>query len=256
MSREAALVIPSAGRADIVKTTRMVLKPEMAVLCVPESEGDAYRKHNPDTEIVTHPDSIRGLPRKRQFIYDKFGDVIMLDDDLVVAYHFEHRPGEPTCKMTPDETHSVLQRLADNARDLGVFLFGLSPYPDIRNYAPQWPFAVTGFVMGGTMGMLRGSKLTFSDAVIAADDYWISCLNAYHHRMALIDFRYKVTSKSATFHGRGGTSSLRTLETEARDTAALRKYFGSDVIRKKHRSARSQGLNHGHKAQRTMSLPF
>lgn len=248
------IVIPSAGRADDVKVIPQVLDPDMAVLCVPESEEAEYRRHNPGVEIVAHPDSVRGLPPKRQWIYDKFGDVMMLDDDLVVCYHFEHASG--TCTVGPQETYDLIQRLADNARDMGIYLFGFSPYPDIRAYTDHAPFKVTGFVIGGTLGILKGSKLSFSSEVVAGDDYWISALNAYHHRMALIDLRYKITSKSNTFHGKGGTSMLRTTSTEARDTEVLRRYFGSDVVKTKKRTFLSKGKAHGHEHQRTLVLPF
>ena len=45
------VVCPSSGRADVVST-----KITGMLLYVAENEADAYREHNPDTPIVTHPD--------------------------------------------------------------------------------------------------------------------------------------------------------------------------------------------------------
>ena len=73
------VVIPSAGRADRVRTHKAI---KADVLCVPECEADAYRRRGYGVEIVTHPDTVRGLPAKRQWIADRFGDVFMVDDDI------------------------------------------------------------------------------------------------------------------------------------------------------------------------------
>ena len=43
------IIIPSRGRAASVLT-----KISGARLFVPEAEADAYRRHNPDVEILTH----------------------------------------------------------------------------------------------------------------------------------------------------------------------------------------------------------
>jgi TET-associated glycosyltransferase-like protein len=252
-TEQCKVIIPTHLRAGDVTTLGKVVPADKAILSVPADQEDVYREAYPDVEMDIHPASIRGLPAKRQYIYDRFGDVMMVDDDLVVTFHFEHATG--TCTIDPETTYTLIQRLAQNAKDAGVYLFGFSPYPDVRNFAPQLPFKITGFVIGGTLGMLKGSKLAFNPSITAADDYWISGLNAYHHRMALIDLRYKITSKGHTFRGKGGTSAQRTMDTERRDNDTLRKYFGDEIIPVKKRSGYSKGKS-GHDAQRTLRLPF
>ena len=73
------IVIPSMGRADRVLTKDAISN---AVLCVPESEEAAYREHNPGMEILTHPDTLKGLTLKRQFIYEHFPNSFQIDDDI------------------------------------------------------------------------------------------------------------------------------------------------------------------------------
>ena len=52
------IVIPSMGRAENVLTTKLV----DAIICVPEKEKEKYLHYNRDVEIITHPDSVIGLP--------------------------------------------------------------------------------------------------------------------------------------------------------------------------------------------------
>ena len=73
------IVIPSHKRAGRVRTTSVVAN---AIICVPESQQADYARSNPNTEIVTHPDTVIGLARKRDWIIKHFRDVFMLDDDI------------------------------------------------------------------------------------------------------------------------------------------------------------------------------
>ena len=250
------IVIPSHLRAGQVKTLETVLDPDMAIVCIPKAQEDDYRDKDPDFQYDVHPDDIVGLAPKRQYIYDKYGDVFMMDDDLTVAHHFEHKVGEKACRLVPNEVWDVVQRLYLEACSLGVYLFGLSPYADIRVYDCCNPYKLTGFVVGGNMGLRAGAKFKFNAAITAADDYWISALNAHYHRKALIDLRYKVTSNGKTFINPGGTAAIRTLETEKRDTELLQKFFGEDAIRIKKRTPMSKGKSGAHEYQRALWLPF
>ena len=73
------IVIPSMGRADRVLTKKAI---SHAKICVPESEAKLYSEYNPELEIITHPDSLKGLTLKRQFIHEAFPNVFMIDDDI------------------------------------------------------------------------------------------------------------------------------------------------------------------------------
>lgn len=65
------IVIPTYKRPERVISKALVTDP---ILCVAESEEGVYREHNPECEIVTHPDSVKGLPAKRNWMVQRFGD--------------------------------------------------------------------------------------------------------------------------------------------------------------------------------------
>ena len=102
------VVIPSAGRADRVKAVRAI---NADVLCVPESEANAYRRRNYGVDLVTHPDSVRGLPAKRQWIADRFGDVFMVDDDVKAFPHMRFQLGR---LVAEDASVAKLARFIDS----------------------------------------------------------------------------------------------------------------------------------------------
>lgn len=74
---ECKIIICSHKRAGEVKT-----KVAGGILFVSESQAAEYRACNPDYEIETHPDSLIGLPAKRQACVDRFKPCFMMDDDL------------------------------------------------------------------------------------------------------------------------------------------------------------------------------
>ena len=71
-------IILSHKRANNVRTHRSVAN---CAVCVPESQKEEYEKYN-DIEIITHPDTVIGYSAKVKWIYDKYPNVFMLDDDL------------------------------------------------------------------------------------------------------------------------------------------------------------------------------
>lgn len=73
-----SIVIPTYKRPERVISKTLVTDP---ILCVAQSEEAAYKEFNPDCEIVVHPDSVKGLPAKRNWIVQHFGEMFMLDDD-------------------------------------------------------------------------------------------------------------------------------------------------------------------------------
>ncbi|MEO1064803.1 MAG: hypothetical protein AAFZ07_25590 [Actinomycetota bacterium] len=256
MSDEIPIVIPSHLRAGDVKTIGHVLDPEHAEVCVPEGQLDAYRRLQPDLRLVAHPDSVRGLAAKRQWMYERWGDLFMLDDDMLHCWHFEH-PAKP-CDVDPGSAYDLIQRLYHTALDLDCYLFAFSSFGDPRNYIPQIPFRLNHMPMGGSMGIRQHPKLAFNPAIVAKDDYWIALLHAAvmppGERAILIDDRYVFTSLSQTFKATGGSSDVRTSATEQRDSELLRAFFGREVVGEKVRTHRNKAS--GHASQITVRLPW
>lgn len=123
---ETKVVIPSHKRHDKVLTNKAVSN---AIICVPESQYELYKLHNPETEIVTHSDSVVGLLPKRNWIYKHFGNVMMLDDDIDTMTRLYVSPKEEV-KVKPATAYDIIQELAYACKDAGAFLFGFNTVPN------------------------------------------------------------------------------------------------------------------------------
>jgi hypothetical protein len=243
------IVIPSHKRAERVRTTKVV---SCAILCVPKSQEADYRRHNPGVEIEAHPDQVIGLARKRNWIYEKFGSVMMLDDDLTRFSRLYLEAGSlRTSRITPDETYQIIQRTAETARALGAYLFGFSSVADARNYKPQRPFRLTGYCNGSSFGLLKGSRIFFHEGAVAVEDYFGSLINAYYHRYAFFDLRFGFVQER-TFKNIGGQSEFRSMKSEEGDYKFLKKMFGDAL---EQRPATERGRP-SHQWQRVVKLPF
>ncbi len=246
MAIEIKIVIPSYKRAERVKTLDII----SGIVCVPESEIKMYQEHNPDAEIMGHPDTVKGLALKRQWIYEKFGNVFMIDDDIAQVQKL-HTELDERSMCTPEEIYDMIQFAGNMAHMTGAYLFGFSKNPRPEYYNEFKPFEMTGYITGCAMGMLKDSGLYFIKETVAVEDYWISCLNAFHNRIIFKDTRFYFEQEK-TFTNAGGLSDYRTTETEKEDTLFLRKKFGEVIQMKKY------GFNakRTHEFQRSMKIPF
>lgn len=226
---ECKIVIPSMSRAKDVLTTKVV----DAIICVPESQKDEYKYYNKNSEIITHPDSVKGLSLKRQWILDKFGDVFMLDDDIVSFNKLYIYSGEHSKIKSKNKVYIIIQNTYLAAKDMGVYLWGFCTGSNSLKYMEFKPIQLTGYITGCATGIISGSKyLKYSKKSVAVEDYYISALNAYYHRMIFKDMRYCFVQKD-TFVKSGGLALYRNLETEKNDTLFLKRTFGSVIKLKK-----------------------
>lgn len=246
MAVDIKVVIPSMGRADRVLTKDAV---EHAILCVPESEENAYREHNPGMEILTHPDSLKGLTLKRQFIYEHFPNVFMIDDDIKHIGRLYTEKGE-NAVLDKDEAFDVIQYIGNCAKLAGAYLFGISKETNPLAYDEMHPVWMNG-VVNGDIGLLEGSKLFFHEMAKVSEDYWISAYNAYVHRYCWIDKRFSAVGVK-TFGNTGGCANVRTNAQEREDTLFLRRMFG-EAIRLKEDTKLSKRKN---EYQRTLVIPY
>ncbi len=242
---EVKIVIPSHKRADRVLTTSVVADP---IICVPESQLIEYHERNPGVELVAHPDTVVGLTAKRQWIYEHFGNVFMLDDDVVALKKVFDDGRSITNKQMVRE---IIQATANAARQAGAFLFGFGKNPNPASFRSLKPISLTGYVTGCATGLLSGSRLWYNPKIRCNEDYWISCLNAYYHRIIWRDERFTFIQKD-TFTNPGGLAEFRNMEAEKKDFEYLKECFG-DVIQLKtdtsHRKRR-------HQFEKAIKLPF
>lgn len=236
------IVVPSKGRHEIM-TTQIPGQ----ILCVHKSEKNKYQEfHN--CEIITHEEI--GLSAIRQWIYQKFRNVFMVDDDIVsVERLFETK--QPI--LSGDETVKIIQQAYQIAKELNTPLFGFNNTLNPKHYKPQKPFVANGYINACAFGLLKSDKLYFHKQTVACESHWINLLNAYHYRRSFQDTRYAFRQKpNSTFMLAGGQTSRRTLASEKRDTLFLRAMFGDSVQIKKGQNDASQL----HQYQRKLNIPL
>ena len=249
MAVKIKVIIPSHKRAERVKTLDHVAK---AAVCVPESQLAMYKEHNPDAEIITHPDTVLGLAPKRQWIYETFGNIFMLDDDIIGVKRHYCEQGE-SATIDPETAYEVIQYAGNMAHMMGIYLFGFNKNPMPLAYDEHKPFRLSGHITGCAFGMLKGSKhLKFNPNLVAVEDFYVSGLNAHYHRKCFLDTRFNFTQEK-TFINVGGLSDYRTEESERSDTLALKKLFGSCISIKKENMGTTKNKN---KYGRSFKTPF
>jgi len=235
MAIEIKVVIPSAGRPHRQSTIKHVAN---AIICVPEKQKALYEERNKDNEIVAHPDSILGLGPKRNWIYEKFGNVFMIDDDT----HGLQRLYETRVTIcSPEQAYDIIQSLGNLAKISGNYLYGFSKYANTLQYTGLKPFALTGYINGVGIGLIEKSLLKFSDKITCNNDVFISCLNAHYYHTCFIDTRFSFKQDGVN-KGVGGMSLIRNPETDKNDIEFLKKSFGS-VLKFKQRAGSAKQWN-------------
>ncbi len=246
MAVEFKIVIPSMGRADKVLTKNAITH---GILCVPESEAKAYAEYNPGMEILTHPDSLKGLTRKRQFILERCGNHYQMDDDAKCIKRVYIEKGEKEA-CDADEAYDIIQYVGNCAKLAGCYYFGLGKEVNPLSYNEFNPIGLTG-VINGSCGFVEGSKLYYNPKAALSEDYWMAGLNAYIYRMCWIDRRF--AEVGAAYAGNtGGCASYRTVEQEKEDTLFLRQVFGEAIKLKEDTKLATRKFD----GARTMSIPF
>ncbi|WP_375418127.1 hypothetical protein [uncultured Hymenobacter sp.] len=241
------VVIPSHKRAGRLAT--LALFPS-AIVCVPASQAAEYRAAHPQAQFVLHPDSVVGLAAKRNWMYQHFGNLLMLDDDITDFRRMYLPAGEPV-SIGETRALAIIAETAYAAKQAGAYLWGFNSNPNPTMYKTLNPLSLTGYVTGCATGLLAGSKLWYNSSIICNEDYWISCLNAYYHRLIWKDMRFGFIQKD-TFVGQGGLAEFRNIDAERQDFELLRQCFGEAVQEKKD----SVLAKRKHQFQKTMKLPF
>lgn len=220
---EIKIVIPTHKRSDILTTNI-----ENQILCIHESEAEDYKDH--ECEKMYHTKN--KLSEIRQFIYEKCGDVFMLDDDIVSVERMVETDQDP--KLTPKEAHDLIQETYYTAKDLGAKLFGFANSCNPKHYKAQKPFVANGYINACAFGLIQDENLYFSAKTTACESHWINLLNAHYNRYAFQDTRYAFRQKpNSTFLLQGGQTMKRTMDTEKRDSLFLKMMFGDSIKLKK-----------------------
>ena len=229
-----AIVCPSRRRPKVLTDIAGM------ILCVDKKEKDEYAAHN-DREIINH-DGLGNLSAIRQFLYHKFGNIFMVDDDIVTVEALYQTAG---AILDPETIKRIIQKAHSRAAEIGAYLFGFNNDPSPTHYNQHKPFVLNSYINGCAIGLRKGSGLYFDERTTACESHWINLLNAYHHRFCFIDKRFHFRQKTdSTFKLPGGQTGKRTLETEKADTIFLKKMFGDSVKLKTERNQTKQLHQH------------
>lgn len=202
-------------------------------MCVPKSQRDEYLRVVGSDRVWVHPDEVKGLTPKLNWILDAFerceydaDALVFMDDDILSLQRCFTEKGEPATIRDPELIEAIITNTARLARDVGAFYFGWEASNGaLRYFTGLKPFMLTGYINGCAMGFCRGHGLRFDERIVAKNDFDIAAANAHRHRLCLKDCRYTFCQKE-TFTGRGGQAAFRTSATEKRDVALLQKKWG------------------------------
>lgn len=227
-----------------------------AIVAVPESQKADYAGVGLD--VLTHPDSIKGLTPKLNWLLEKFADedLFFADDDLVSLQRCFLGPDDrdPRAIKEPELILELLQQTQQLAADVGAFLWGFEASGGaIRYYTGLKPMALTGYINGCAIGFRKNHGLKFDERIVAKNDYDICAMNTWRHRKCFKNLRYCFTQKE-TFVGKGGQSAYRTSATEERDVELLLKKYGPVIRAGGHSGARKRDYAGAKKIE--LILPF
>lgn len=244
-----------------------------AQICVPQSQQKAYEKRlekdlpkiannaafagDGRPRIVTHPDTVRGLTPKLNWIFDHVHDdeaIVFIDDDITSVQRTFTEPGEESTIRDPQLIADIIRKTFILARDIGAFYFGWEASNGaLRYYTGLKPFMLTGYINGCAMGFRTGHGLRFDERIVAKNDFDMAAQNAHRHRACFKNTRYTFCQKE-TFVGRGGQAAHRNSDTEKADVARLQKKWGP--IFKRGGQSGTRKRDYAGAVKITMHLPF
>lgn len=219
------IVIPSHKRHDRVYSKRLVLNP---IICVPASQFEAYKRCNPECEIVAHPDDVVGLIPKRNWMAKHFGDLMMIDDDVHVVKALYCEKGETGVIRDPKRITEIIESLYDLACMLDVHLFGFTSAISPVMYDEYCYYSLSKMITGCSYGVRYNKNVWWNEELKLKEDFWISCYMKYKERRVLTDLRYNFSQKG-TFVNAGGLAEFRNQEEEKRSILLIKKSFGDSI---------------------------
>ena len=222
------IVVPSYKRAKKILTKEHVSD---LILCVPESQKEEYAYYNPETEITSHPDEIKGLPAKRNWMYNYFGELFMLDDDITAVQPM-YKSDDTGGFKDKVKVRKIIENLYELSKILDIKLYGFDNLTRPVFFDEGKWYDLTKRVNGHCYGINKSKELYWDENLTVKEDIWISCLCKYHYRKILIDKRYYFRQAN-TFLSDGGLTEYRNLETEKESAQYLKKFFGDSIQIKK-----------------------
>lgn len=222
------VVSPSYCRAEIASTHKHVRD---VTYCIPESQWAEYREYHPAKRLEVHPDHIKGIWHKRQWMIQKWPDSFQIDDDVLAIIRCYRTQADPRPRrLTVDDATDMILTLRDTARKMGLYLYGCGRALNPMHYNQFRPIRFGPFAVQG-IGILPGSGLVLPNGgfidKMGGEDAYISLWNLWKYRRIFLDQRFGIHCRPPNYHG--GCSTWRGDSGESRCVKFLRECFGAAV---------------------------
>lgn len=220
--------IPSYKRPK-VKTLEYL---PFAKVWVCETEFDAYKKANPEAEIVSCQKGIQGnVCRIRNHIMrtefqNGYDVVCIVDDDMSGIFYWEQKKQK---KLQAEEFLPFLEKYSIMADDIGAKMWGVNINKDKQVYIEYTPFATKSYLGGPFQVFLKGNECFYDERLPLKEDYDMTLqqLNKYRVVLRVNKFFYSVKQSEQS----GGCATYRNLEKEQQQLDLLIKKWGSKIVR-------------------------
>lgn len=215
---------------------------------VDEGEYEAYKKENPNADIVSCPKGIQGnLCRIRNYIIkkeleEKGADVLLIiDDDMKGVYYYEDK------KLNLVKTENLLAFIAKYsllAKEFGAYFWGVNVNQDKQCYREYTPFSTVSYIGGPFQCFLKGNDCYYDENLPLKEDYDMTLQQLNKHRIVLRVNKacYKVKQAEQA----GGCATYRNFEREKSQLNLLIKKWGSKIVKidksdRNHRTKKVRG---------------
>jgi hypothetical protein len=207
---------------------------------VSEDEFDDYVKANPGFEknIIKCPREKQGnVSRIRNWILDnelKENDVVVIiDDDLEGIYSFEKNPknnfGYEKKLIDASVFLLFIEKYTIMTEELGFKMWGVNCNGDAMSYRHYSPFSTLSIVLGPFSAYLSGSEPRYDEKLPLKEDYdmFIQHMSKYRGVLRVNGVHYMAKQSEQA----GGCATYRNYERERQQLIALRKKWGSDIVK-------------------------
>lgn len=206
---------------------------------VAESEAEAYRKNYKDNEIVVHPDDVKGLTPKLNWMLryareKKYDVMVKVDDDFQKCVYL----GEKREDIKPDELYETLESWSVMCLDSLTNLFTVLETADTRRFDYTNPFSLFSAIRIGFYGIILTDEQWFDERFILKQDIDFALQTMYRYKHMIVDRRYSFVY-TTTMENQGGCATYRNMETEKQSIEMLRRKWGNYIF------SQSKNASHG-----------
>lgn len=216
---------PSYKRATIACVHKVM---PFVTYVVSEDEADEYRKIH--DKVWSVPRTAQGsLEKIRNYILDNVESehVLLVDDDITAIKSFDGTKSRAR-KLSADEIVHLIAKAEIMCEDMGIKFWGLNIVADTGAYREYTPFGLAQYIGGPWQGHYK-NDLRYDERMTLKEDHdmTLQVLNKYRMNLRLNMYHYVCDQ-----HGKpGGCATYRTIEREKQQNNALRKKWGSKIVR-------------------------